>query len=1071
MGTKFFNNREGNTLLREFARVFKELDVKDLDILVAYFRASGYKDLQPHLSGIENIRTIVGMGLDEKIKKHHNTVLSSPNSDDEMRSQVLDSIRRDIEEAAYDSKVEKGIKRFFDDVASEKLRLRIHPQRNLHAKFYIYRPAKFDKNNKGEVIMGSSNLTSTGLGSGQEGGNYELNVRLKEYSDVKFATDEFERLWEESRELSANDIKEVQDRSFVGDISPYHLYIKFLMEYFGPDFDVDKSGDWPQKYNKLAFQADAVNEAIQKLDKHDGLFLADVVGLGKTVVASAIAQSYWNRSSGNFGILVVSPRALREHWEEVLNDFLPHAHVKCETPGRLHHISEKAYIYDLVIIDESHRFRNKGKQYECLQDICQTRTIKNRKKKILLISATPLNNRPDDLYNQISLFMDGEDSSLTGRPLAQYFLEVRREYEKIKKLPKAKARRLIKALFSKVRSQVIENIMIRRTRTDLIENKRYVADLKLQNIAFPSAKLKQIYYGLPKKLNSLYDETIDIISGKEQGLSYIRYQILNYVDRQAIMRDSVPAGAAQLAQIMKSLLLKRMDSSFVAFKATLAKFISSSQTMLKMIADDRIFIVKGVRIEDYILDGREDELFELLDTSDTKKGQIVTSEDLDPDFLPGVERDYKILLALEEKWKRVLGDDDPKFDKFVGELDKWLELKSNREHKLVVFTEYKDTMKHLSQRLEGMPYRILPVDSSNAKSELKNIKSNFDASVSEEDQEDQYQILITTDILAEGVNLHRANLVVNYDTPWNVVKLMQRVGRVNRIGTKAPEIVAYNFLPTERVNDDLRLEERALIKAQAFHSALGADSHIYSDEEEAISFRIFQENLAEESNKEIPFREELREFKRGNEEEYNLIKAKSLKQRNAVLDNRRKKRTLIFARTADRRTSSFYLVGPNSGDIKLFDFVECADLLRGGKDKDAVPLPRQHHKQVRAALDKFHREQQGLHGASHNKPVWSRQDVRTASILKSLINSQEASSEHKDFFQKAIEVLKRGNREKFIRELRERASEFRGEKLRLEQIAEFAAFIRLSMPDETPWELIDKLDLSPTVVIAQSYIE
>lgn len=1072
MGTKFFNNREGNTLLREFARVFKELDVKDLDILVAYFRASGYKDLQPHLSGIENIRTIVGMGLDEKIKKHHKTVLSSPNSDDEMRSQVLDSIRRDIEEAAYDSKVEKGIKRFFDDVASEKLRLRIHPQRNLHAKFYIYRPAKFDKNNRGEVIMGSSNLTSTGLGSGHEGGNYELNVRLKEYSDVKFATEEFKRLWEESKELSASDIREVQRNSCIEHISPYHLYMKFLMEYFGPDFDVDKSGNWPTQFHKLAYQVDAVNEAIRKLEKHDGLFLADVVGLGKTVMASAIAQSFWNRQAGKSGILVISPPALKNHWKEALEAFLPYAYIKYETPGRLQHVSDDSHRYGLVIIDESHRFRNKGtSQYERLQEICKTRTIKDKAKKILLISATPLNNRPDDIYNQISLFMDGEDNSLNEKPLAQYFRELRAADREIKRLNnREEARRQAKALYSRMRSQIIEKITIRRTRTDLKENKRYAADLDFQNIEFPSARLERVYYKLPGKLNNLYDETIATISGNEQGLSYMRYQILDYVERQAVMRDEASAGAVQLAQIMKSLLLKRMDSSFVAFKKTLEKFIESSKVMLKMIDEDKIFIVKDMQINEFILEDRQDELSELLDTR-TRKGQIVTREDLKPGFIQGVESDHKILLDLRKKWNQVLKDEDPKFDQFARELRGWLEHRSNRERKLVVFTESADTMKHLSQRLKTLPYKFLAVDSSNARSEQASIKNDFDASLPEGEQKDHCQILITTDVLAEGVNLHRANLIVNYDTPWNVVKLMQRIGRVNRIGTKAKEIIAYNFLPTEKINDDLRLEEKALIKAQAFHSALGADSQIYSDEEETITFRIFKENLAEERNKELPFREELRAFKRSNEEEYNLIKAKSLKQRNAVPDNRRKKRTLVFVRTANRRTSSFYLVGPNAGDLKPLDFIQCAGLLRSGKDKEAVLLPGQHHQQVRAAINNFLKEQQEIREDVHSEASWSRQNARVASILKSLSDFKGISSEHAVLLRKAIETIKSGNRQKFNRELRERANEFIGKNPSSAYVAELAEFIKCSMPDGTLQQSVGKLDLPPTVVIAQSYTE
>lgn len=1074
MGTKFINNREGNTLLGEFERTFKGAVFSNLDILVAYFYASGYKHLYPLLEGVKKIRIIVGINADARIKKHHaQGVLALEEQDEGVRQEVLAHFKKDIEAAPYDRETENGMKQFLMDVARKKICLRIYPKQNLHAKFYVYRSEGDARKNRDGVIMGSSNLTGSGLGGKQALSNYELNAHFKDQDDVKFAVDEFEDLWKDSITFEVN--PEMPGTLFAP-ISPYHLYIKFLMEYFGPDFHHDRSGDW-KGLKKYKYQVDAVNEAVQKLEKHDGIFLADVVGLGKTVIASAIAQSFYHQRARS-GILVICPAALKNHWANTMRKFLPRRGiVEYETPGRLNNISdEDAKCYDLIIVDESHRFRNKEtSQYERLQEICKIPLNSDKKRKVVLISATPINNDPEDLYNQIHLFLDGSDCSLTGIPLSLYFKKVIRKYKKIKKTfpdDDAKARKQIEDLYSKVRPQVIEKITIRRTRADLTDNARYADDLDKRGVKFPVFELNEIPYELSSELGSLYDKTIKILSGqkKNEKLSYMRYQVLAHRSNALAEQQMAGARANQLVHIMKVLLLKRMDSSFHAFQQTLKAFIKSSESMLKMIKDGKVYVVKDVRVQDYVFEKGLDGLLQEL-VQGNKQGEVIKSEDLTEEFKSGVKKDHEILIKLAEEWRCVAGDADPKLDTFLCRLPDLLS-RDNQEGKLVIFTESADTMKYLAKALRKSGYRPLEIDASQANAKkLSEIEANFDANIPEAKKKNDHHLLVTTDVLAEGINLHRANAVVNYDTPWNVVKLMQRMGRVDRIGTKAEKIIANNFFPTDKINKDLKFKQRALVKAMSFQRAFGLDNPIYSEEEEVSSLSLYKARIDEVQNREFTFREELRNFKNENQAEYERIKEMGSKLRNGVINKQKSQQTFIFLRTSNRDTSSFYLIGPGKGDIKMYDFVESAELLKCEKDRQYVKPHARHHQQVKIATDKFlqEREQERYISKRPSLDQLSPRIKKAYKDLKTIRDNAEDGSENRKLFDQALKAVMRESHYKFNKEIGEYFSKLGKQSFSPEKISEIAEYIRKALPAEGPQKVTRATEVSPTVVISQSY--
>jgi superfamily II DNA/RNA helicase len=251
-----------------------------------------------------------------------------------------------------------------------------------------------------------------------------------------------------------------------------------------------------------------------------------------------------------------------------------------------------------------------------------------------------------------------------------------------------------------------------------------------------------------------------------------------------------------------------------------------------MFENGRIYIAPSLHVSEYILAGQEDKLIKAIaEASETDPTITVCKpEDFKPEFVAGLIHDGEILDKLVAEWDKVEGD--PKLDEFLA----WLRGEGDRENllakpfnetgKLVIFSEARDTTHYLTERLKAAGFGpVLTVDSHNRSTEMPVVRANFDANVPHdaEHRKDDYRILISTEVLAEGVNLNRAHVIVNYDTPWNSTRLMQRIGRVNRIGSTAKKIHIFNFYPTAQVDSDIELHRKAFLKLQAFHSALGED--------------------------------------------------------------------------------------------------------------------------------------------------------------------------------------------------------------------------------------------------------
>lgn len=984
MSTRFFTNHGDQTLFTKFQGVFaSNPDIEHFDALVGYLRSSGYFALRPYLEKVPHIRILVGINVDAIVADYHRRGLLFLADPTQTLREFRDWLRQDIQSAEYKREVEAGILQFVDDVISKKIELRTHPTKRLHAKLYIFRPRGFNEHKPGAVITGSSNLTAAGIGVEDQVSNYEFNVLLHDFDDVQFATDEFETLWKESVEILPKFLQEVRDSTYLAaQVTPYELYYKLLLEYFGQSIEYDPNAitDLPESYKRLSYQVDAVTSGFRLLEKHGGFFLADVVGLGKTMIATLIAKKFFfyngfpeHRSH----TLIVVPPAVADSWRETAKEQFRLDNCDIITNGSLHKVKHPEK-YDLVIVDEAHKFRNDtAEAFDELQRICKSPTRhflpdgSRAAKRVILVSATPLNNRPNDIRNLISLFQDLKDSTLSVANLQHFFARCQQAYEEAhRETDPEVARRRVKDIYELIRTKIISEVTVRRTRNDLLEHDDYQQDLAAQGVVFPKIEPpRKILYPLSPALEELYDRTMHLLSRTDgDGLTYNRYRAISFLRPEKKRKyQNADRISIQLATIMRTLLVKRLDSSFHAFKESLRRFRDATNVMRAMFARGTIYIAPNLNVTEFLMEGREEELIaKIAERQPTDPTiEICAPEDFEPGFVAGLESDGQRIDALYAEWKKVAVD--PKFDAFLVCLkDELFHPEINRQSKLVVFSESAETTTYLRDKLVQAGYqRVLTVSSKNREERMPIVRANFDANFSEPARD--YDILISTEVLAEGVNLHRANVIVNYDTPWNSTRLMQRVGRLNRIGAVASHIYIYNFYPTARVDDDIELKKKAIMKLQAFHTALGEDSQIYSETEEVNNFGLFERSPEEEErDQRLSLLMELRQFRQQNPETCRRIKGLPLRARVGRVHPSRAGSTVTFIRS--QRRDAFYRIRPASAEgaadgprpggggevIEEISLLEAADQFRAPDPQEkSIPLHAAHHDHINAALEKF----------------------------------------------------------------------------------------------------------------------
>ena len=1091
MSTRFFTNDGENTLLNKFKGVFEHnKDIEYFDALVGYFRASGYFRIREYLNDVPKIRILVGIDVDKIVAKYNAKGLLFQGDANQTLIEFLNDAKDDIQSAKYSKDVEEGILQFIEDISTKKIEIKAHPSRKLHAKIYIFRPDKWNEHNQGKVITGSSNLSDSGLG-GFEASNYEFNVILESYDDVAFASNEFEKLWAEGIVILPVEISRVKEETYLNDsFTPFEVYMKFLIEYFGRsvEFDPNSVTDLPEGFKRLSYQVDAVNQGYELLKRHNGFFLADVVGLGKTVVGTLVAKKFFY--SNGFPthistILVIVPPALKDNWVDTLDKF-EIKNYEIITNGSLHKVKDPEK-YDLVIVDEAHKFRNDtAEAYNELQKLCKTKTKQVLKdgtradKKVMLITATPLNNRPSDIANQIYLFQDAKDSTLEIANLQHFFRRKIDDYKKLKDNPNiSEVQAAVKIIYKDIRDKVIAPLTIRRTRTDLKIHSQYKTDLDEQGIVFPNIKKpNRLYYELSPEMDQLYDKTMRMLSHETEGIKYYRYQAIKYLkpDKKEKYKNADVASRA-LASMMKVLLVKRIDSSFEAFKSSLNRFCIATNAMINMFENGTIYIAPNLNVTEYIVEGREDELIQKIAEAQLTDPtiEVCTPDDFEPIFLEELRKDYAIVEDLNSQWKLVT--EDPKIDEFIDKLDsEFLNKEINPQQKLVVFSESKETTTYITNCLKKQGRTdVLEVNASNRDRLRETIKVNFDANIPREQYQSEYSIIICTEVLAEGVNLHRSNVIVNYDTPWNSTRLMQRIGRVNRIGSVAPNIHIFNFYPTAKVNNDIELEKKAIMKLQAFHSALGEDSEIFSPDEEIQSFGLFEKDVDEEKDERLAYLMELRKFKSENPQEFRRIRNLPLKARVGRKDRTKKGSTICFIRNNKR--DAFYWVKENE-ELEEMGFVEVAKEFRADVPEQGISLHDNHHSQVAFASSYF--EDKLQEEMASNQVVDTTQgpnEKRALAYLDGFLSFPFVSETEKQKIKAAKTAIKLAKFQKLQREVN--ALKRNAKKSKIKPVELLDAVIKIidkypidTEDDETSTPIVTVKSfekMKPEIIISESY--
>ncbi|GAO28332.1 helicase-related protein [Geofilum rubicundum] len=835
----FFTNEEGHTLLSRFKSTLK--DTHFFDVLVGYFRASGFYQLYDALEPIEKIRILVGLSIDrdsyDMMQYHQQNGIIDFESHQRTKKKFQANLKEEIENSEEnENRLELGIRKFIEFLQTDcqdptmekdfngngkKLEIRAYPSKNIHAKIYIgkFKPEDRDY---GFVITGSSNFSESGFVA-----NREFNVELRTKSDVLFAEDQFNALWKESVDISDDFIDTIQNKTWLNDqILPYELYLKLIYEYLEEDINLADEFEpfLPDGFMKLKYQNQAAIQAKKILETYNGVFLADVVGLGKTFITALLLQQLQGRT------LVICPPVLKDYWKDSLFDF-GIRRFEVESLGKLEHIIKKGLErYDYIVVDEAHRFRNESTQsYADLLDIC-------RGKKVILVTATPLNNTVDDIFAQLKLFQAPKNSTIPGIPnLEKYFAGYRNKLNKLEKTD-PEYKKLIKEVSNDIRNSILRYVMVRRTRVDVMTYFR--KDMQMQGLTFPDlANPQKIIYKYEGELETIFNKTIKNL----QEFTYARYTpLLFYIGNKALS-EFERQQQRNVGGFMKGILVKRLESSFHAFRQSVDRFITSYEKFIEMFHGGTVYISKKVDVYDLI---ESDNIERLEAFVEDEKAQKYDSKDFRKEFVDKLEFDLDVLREVKKLWAKV--DADPKLDQFIHDLKNFPALKKN---KLVIFTESRETGNYLYETLlDEFPGKVMFYSSTGGRHSDKKLNSNHTVSrdiiasnfdPKHKEKRDDVKILIATDVLAEGINLHRSNVLINYDLPWNPTRVLQRVGRVNRLGSNFPKVHIFNFFPTTQSDEHLGLEVNITNKIQMFHDILGEDAKYLSDGEEFGSQQLF----------------------------------------------------------------------------------------------------------------------------------------------------------------------------------------------------------------------------------------
>lgn len=871
-----------------------------IDIQVGYFYFSGFELLAKYLKD-KKVRILVGKQIDPNavpniISMQQKTgkpidldrfqSWDSYASRTEQKIKYFEGFSRLFNETqVFDTpESQEAYKIFEEKIIDGSLQIKL-TNADEHGKLYlIYNKPELNQGGDfpGTMFLGSSNFTYNGLID-----QGELNSSTRDKTDFEEARVKFESMWEDSQNIDIaipennTEFKEVIKKLWINTVvSPYLMYIRVLHELFGKDkaTDIITPGNITDEYFvDLEYQLDAIRMGIDRINQYGGVIIADVVGLGKSIIASAIANNIAKEERIN--VVIISPPHLISQWEEYQAYFrLPGT--KIFSSGKI----EEAYKWCteqvngpvLIILDEAHRYRN-----ELTDDymLLHSMTRSNPNNKVVILTATPFNNDPKDVFALVKLFQTpGQSTIRSVDNLSMRFRELIDRYKKLRNV--MRSNKMTNEEINKETSEIaqelrrlIEPVIVRRSRLDLQRISRYKNNLLKQGIAFSEVKGPDLIEYELGDLFSLYSWTLQTITDKEHGLIGARYKPATYIleDKReeftnkygSYLDVDLQTAQTNLANFMKRLLVMRFESSKEAFRITLQNMIDSNDTILKWYKDqNRVPILKKGKIPDpetFLSDADDDiekEINEEINNENESKYKLLFVERnwLNPQFINDVESDTRLLEEIKSKWFESddkISNYDPKLNCLVESINKLLA--ENPDRKIVIFSAYADTVEYLGKSLKNAGisrvFKYTAKDASKANREI--LRANFDAGFKPNQQLNDYDVLVATDALSEGYNLHRAGVIFNYDIPFNPTRVIQRIGRINRINKKVyDEIHVFNFFPTSIGEDETRIKEISTLKMTLINQVVGSDTRTLTNDEELNSF--FKDEYAK-ANNEVEF--------------------------------------------------------------------------------------------------------------------------------------------------------------------------------------------------------------------------
>lgn len=1095
------NSSDQLSMLHTLKECLELQDINTVKIATGYWDIPGLSLLTDDIKAFlkkEGTKLLLLIGKDPYV---YASQVKNPKYKD--KNYPEDFIRTDLYELEPKEEFENAVRLLLDfctEGEDSKIQIRIFRKNEedetqfLHSKCYI-----FTGNNNAIGIVGSSNFTQKGLE-----GNAELNyietswlqVASKDISNPyqKSHTVWFDEKWEKSEPWNKDFLeqvlkqapitKKVEDEDNAKDepFTPYELYIKLLQTKFG-DL-VDKNLDeviesyLPDGFDKYNYQIDAVKQCFSTMKEHGGFLLADVVGLGKTIVGSLVIKHFLqfpDDDGRERKVLIITPPAIKSAWVDTIKVFDKDATDKMEDyidyittgsigklvddvegnseedddcdsgdfEGELQHEN-----YGLIIIDESHKFRNSDtNMYEALDNlISQIGADTGAYPYVGLLSATPQNNYPNDLKNQIYLFeRNHADTTLTkanSGNLENFFSEINTEFSSIihpddgdLSTPEER-REHLKQLSRRIRDCVLTDVMIRRTRTDV--QMYYADDMERQHLKFPTIEgPNELDYQMDFQLSHLFAETMDIIAPSDEYklksnryLSYYRYRAIQFLADETNKRKYDARGsrdadklADQLANIMQINLVKRLESSFSAFYQSLLNLRQYTRNMIDMWESDNIFICPQINVNAELdrkakeqkrkrpvsykecLDDIRAKINKLNEDgrNENERNMEYSIRDMKPEYINLLRADYDLISELCDRWAK--NTEDPKLDVFKDNLKHELfDKDKNIPQKLVVFSEAIDTVDTIKRVAEAKGYRVLKITAGNRDEMEKTIRENFDANYGKkpgEEKKNDYDIIVTTEVLAEGINLHRANVILNYDTPWNSTRLMQRIGRVNRIGSTQDKVYVYNFKPSAEGDAEIKLVEKAYNKLQSFHTLFGEDSKVYTIDEEVSHYDLNTVVNGEESPLE-KYIYELKQYKDANPERYDYIlnRNENLECATRTVDG-----NCYFLVRTPRMSGLFVKVSPVDSKGRIISASEMYESFSVPQDAPLSNLP-EHWEEDKKKAEKAvnqHLHKMNVRMGSSNKATKAKE------ILRRMQQDITMSKESKALLADAFTLVNKGN--------------------------------------------------------------